>query len=197
MAKGIYYQEGKTLDYYNSGGTAIAAGTIVVIGARVGIVADTIAAGKTGAAYIEGVFKLPLAATAEAIVAQGTKIYIDGSQEATTTAGSNTLAGFLAKAIAVGDTYAIVKINASDLDTDTKVTVVDALTSESATSALSAAQGKVLKDAQDALDVRVTAEEARVAANQSASTEATNPTVAEFNALLASLKAAGLMAADS
>lgn len=34
-------------------------------------------------------------------------------------------------------------------------------------------------------------------ANQAASVEATNPTVAEFNALLAKLKAAGLMVADA
>ena len=36
-----------------------------------------------------------------------------------------------------------------------------------------------------------------VAANQAESVETTNPTVAEFNALLAKLKDAGLMAADA
>lgn len=69
----------------------------------------------------------------------------------------------------------------------TTATIVDALTSTDATKALSAKQGKVLKDALDA----------KVAANQAASVEETSPTVAEFNALLAALKAADLMAADA
>lgn len=43
------------------------------------------------------------------------------------------------------------------IDTDTKVTVNNTLTSTSTTEALSAAQGKVLKDALDALSARVTA----------------------------------------
>ena len=68
----------------------------------------------------------------------------------------------------------------------TALTAVNALDSESTTAPLAAAQGKVLKDALDA----------KVAANQADSTEKTSPTVAEFNALLAALKAAGLMVAD-
>ena len=39
--------------------------------------------------------------------------------------------------------------------------------------------------------------DAKVAANQAASVAVTSPTVAEFNALLVKLKAAGLMAADA
>jgi len=65
------------------------------------------------------------------------------------------------------------------------VPVVDALDSTSATSALSAKQGKVLNDAIAA----------KTAANQADST-ATEVAglVTDFNALLAKLKAAGLMA---
>ena len=37
---------------------------------------------------------------------------------------------------------------------------------------------------------------AKLIANQAASTEATSPTTAEFNALLTKLKASGLMVAD-
>jgi hypothetical protein len=67
--------------------------------------------------------------------------------------------------------------------------VVDALNSTSASSALSAKQGKVLKDALDL-------ETAKVAANQADSTaEALATLVTDFNALLAKLVAAGLMAA--
>jgi len=68
----------------------------------------------------------------------------------------------------------------------TTATIVDNLTSTDINKALSANQGKVLKDAIDA----------KVAANQAASVEVSYPTVAEFNALLTKLKAAGLMVAD-
>ena len=63
--------------------------------------------------------------------------------------------------------------------------IVDALTSTSATSALSAKQGKVLSDSLTA----------KTAANQ-ADSEATDVAglVTDFNALLAKLIAAGLMA---
>ncbi|MFA6717911.1 MAG: hypothetical protein WCS15_02405 [Prevotella sp.] len=75
--------------------------------------------------------------------------------------------------------------------------VVDTLVSESTTSALSAAQGKALKDTADTLATTVAGKiTASAAANQAASTEATNPTVAEFNTLLAALKTAGLMVGD-
>jgi len=80
----------------------------------------------------------------------------------------------------------------------TTATIVDNLTSTDATKALSAKQGKVLKDAASALTTTVDGKlTATIAANQAASTETTNPTVAEFNTLLAALKAAGLMAADA
>lgn len=64
---------------------------------------------------------------------------------------------------------------------------VDSLASDSATTPLSANQGKVLKDAADL----------KVAANQADSVEADSPTTAEFNGLLAKLKAAGLMVDDA
>jgi hypothetical protein len=65
--------------------------------------------------------------------------------------------------------------------------VVDALDSTSATSALSANQGKVLNDALTA----------KTAASQEDSTAAdVAGLVTDFNALLAKLKAAGLMAAE-
>lgn len=65
--------------------------------------------------------------------------------------------------------------------------IVDALNSTSAASALSAKQGKVLNDS-------ITA---KTAANQADSTAADAAgLVTDFNALLAKLKAAGLMAAE-
>lgn len=79
----------------------------------------------------------------------------------------------------------------------TTATIVDSLTSTDTDKALSAAQGKALKDAADTLAMTVSDKlTATAAANQADSTEETSPTVAEFNALLAALKASGLMVAD-
>lgn len=98
----------------------------------------------------------------------------------------------------------------------TTASIVDNLTSTDTDKALSANQGKVLKTLADAkvatasivnnltaggVAVPLSAEQGktlagRVAANQAASVEVATPTVAEFNALLAKLKTAGLMVAD-
>lgn len=76
--------------------------------------------------------------------------------------------------------------------------IVDNLTTSDAAKALSAKQGKALKDTADALALTVGGKlTATAAANQADSTETTSPTVAEFNALLAKLKAAGIMVDDT
>lgn len=75
--------------------------------------------------------------------------------------------------------------------------VVNNLTTTAAGKALDARQGKTLKDAADALAITVSGKlTATAAANQADSTEENSPTTAEFNALLAKLTAAGLMAAE-
>lgn len=99
----------------------------------------------------------------------------------------------------------------------TTATIVDNVTSTDADKALSANQGKVLKGLIDGkvatsaivndlttggADVPLSAEQGkilagRVAENQADSEEDNTPTVTEFNALLAKLKAAGLMEADA
>lgn len=53
-----YVQEGKTIDYTN-GGSAIAAGDVVVVGEQIGVALGDIANGETGAVALEGVFDLP------------------------------------------------------------------------------------------------------------------------------------------
>lgn len=87
--------------------------------------------------------------------------------------------------------------NGATVEGTVSAAVVDSLVSTSATSALSAKQGKVLKDAADALAVTVGGKlTATTAANQADSTAADVPgVVADLNALLAKLIAAGLMAA--
>ena len=99
----------------------------------------------------------------------------------------------------------------------TTATIADNLTTNDATKALSAKQGVAIKTLVDAkiatsaivndlttggAAVPLSAEQGktlagRVAENQAASVEASTPTVTEFNALLAKLKAAGLMTDDA
>lgn len=99
----------------------------------------------------------------------------------------------------------------------TTATIVDNVTSTDKDKALSANQGKVLKNLIDGkvatsaivndlttggVAVPLSAEQGkilagRVAENQADSEEDSTPTVTEFNALLAKLKAAGLMEADA
>lgn len=112
MAKATYYQRGETFDYKNTGASTIEAGTILVIGSRVGVAGADIPAGEVGTVHVEGCYWINLAAAAAAAVDQGTLIYLNEDLAATTTATDNTLAGYLAAPIAIGDTKALVKLNA-------------------------------------------------------------------------------------
>lgn len=82
----------------------------------------------------------------------------------------------------------------------TTATLVDNLTSTDATKALTAKQGKVLKDT---INAKYTAADATTAVAGLVKQSATvaeavgaNPTAAEFKALLDALKTAGIMAAN-
>lgn len=80
----------------------------------------------------------------------------------------------------------------------TTATIVDALTSDDATKALSAKQGKALKTAVDAKYTAANATEAAAGlvkmAGNVALADGASPTKAEFDALITALIAAGLMA---
>lgn len=54
-----YIQDGNVLDYTNTSGSTIAAGTPVVIGNIIGVALADIANNATGAMQISGVFTLP------------------------------------------------------------------------------------------------------------------------------------------
>jgi hypothetical protein len=73
-----------------------------------------------------------------------------------------------------------------------------------ATETVSGGVKATTKGAGDTVEVKIDGTSGKMyvptyakAANQAASTEATSPTVIEFNALLTKLKAAGLMVADA
>ncbi|WP_313752533.1 DUF2190 family protein [Mixta calida] len=88
-----YQQDGKTLDYQNTGASNIHSGDAVAVGALVGVAHDDIPAGHQGVLHTAGVFVLPKAAEA---VTVGQKLYLaDGKLTAAAGAAEtpNTLAG--------------------------------------------------------------------------------------------------------
>lgn len=73
-------QEGKTLDYANSSGSAIEAGSVVVVGQQIGIAVCDIANGESGPLAMEGVFTV--AKVSAAVIAAGESVIWDTSASA-------------------------------------------------------------------------------------------------------------------
>ena len=63
MAKN-HVQPGKVLDYVNTTGAAIASGSVVVVGALLGVALVDIPVGATGSVAVDGVFSVPKVAGA-------------------------------------------------------------------------------------------------------------------------------------
>ena len=104
------YQEGSTIDH--TPGSALTAGDVVVIGERIGVAVNDIAAGAKGALAIEGVFAFPKASSGA--INDGTLLYWDvADQEATTDAdsGTNKQIGYSVYDAADGATTVYAKIN--------------------------------------------------------------------------------------
>jgi predicted RecA/RadA family phage recombinase len=109
MAKN-YIQEGDVLDY-TAGGAAVAAGAVVLMGKRLGVILRDIAALATGSASVNGVWQIAKLSTD--VVAQGDLLYWDAANgRLTTTAGTNVLAGYAASAAGASTTTVNIKINA-------------------------------------------------------------------------------------
>lgn len=84
-----YIQPGERLVYSNSGDEDVISGTLLVIGALVGVADSDIPAGQSGTAGISGVWRLPKGAGA---ITQGAAVYAaDGKISATS--GGGTFAG--------------------------------------------------------------------------------------------------------
>lgn len=104
-----FVQIGDVLDY--TPGSAVSSGAVVVMGVRVGIAVADIAANATGAVRVKGVVELAKLSTDTP--AQGALLYWDaGNSRLTTTAGSNVLAGYAAKAAGNGATTVWLHLNA-------------------------------------------------------------------------------------
>ncbi|WP_445289668.1 DUF2190 family protein [Variovorax atrisoli] len=104
-----FIQPGDVLDYTASAN--VAAGAVVVMGARVGIAVADIAAGESGPVRVKGVVELAKLSTDA--ISQGALVYWDADDfRLTTTASGNTLAGYAAKAAAASTTTVWLHLNA-------------------------------------------------------------------------------------
>ena len=103
-------QDGKMIDYTNSTGSTIASGDVVVLpGVGIAVAAADILPTETGTVCLEGVHSLTKAAGGGTALAQGARVYWDGTK-ITATASTNTLAGFVTKAALDADVLVEVKL---------------------------------------------------------------------------------------
>lgn len=111
MAKATQFvQNGKVLDYTNSGSSAIGYLDIIPGTDKIFVAAEAIAIGATGGMYSEGVFELP--AKAADVFTIGQKLYYSATDGITSTATSNVLAGYAVEAKAATVATVKLKINA-------------------------------------------------------------------------------------
>ena len=103
-----FVQDGKVLDYTNSGSSAIGYLEIVPGTDKIFVAAEAIAVGATGGLHSEGVFELP--AKAADVFTFGQKLYFSATDGITSTATSNVPAGFAVAAKAATVTTVKVKI---------------------------------------------------------------------------------------
>lgn len=92
-----YIQRGETLNYTAT--TAVAVNEVVNLGSRIGVAADNIAKGTTGAVHVVGVFSFPVA-DGETFT-QGQAVYWNGTA-ITATADKNTPAGYVFETLTNG-----------------------------------------------------------------------------------------------
>ncbi len=103
-----FYAKGTRMNYVNSTGSAIAAGTVLVVEDVAGVAEAAIPNGATGALSIEGVFDF----VSSAAVAQGGVVYMDSSTKAVTgTSAPGLLAiGFALNAVTASGKTVHVKL---------------------------------------------------------------------------------------
>lgn len=104
--KAIYWQKGEALDY--TAAEAVANGSVVSLGARIGIAAGDIPAGGTGTVHVEGVFKLAKAASTA--IDQGAAVFYDAESDVITATEGGIPAGYAAAPAAADDPVVLVKL---------------------------------------------------------------------------------------
>ena len=95
MSKAEYWQRGESIDYKNTGSSAIEANSVIVLGKRVGVAGMTIQPGETGSLHVKGVFRFE---KDDSEITAGAEVYVTAAGKMTTTASGNTAAGFATEA---------------------------------------------------------------------------------------------------
>lgn len=113
-----FIYDGKTLNWTNGTGSAVTAGSPVVVGNIIGVAATDIANGATGVLAIEGVFELPKVDGASGhAIGQGEKVLFDVSAgkfdlaTATPATGDVSVCCVAAEAAVTTATVAKIKLN--------------------------------------------------------------------------------------
>ncbi len=107
MAKtAVYVQKGEALDYRNTTENAIPAGTVVLLGKRMGVAGCEIPAGGLGSVHVTGVFEIPKKSNVE-LKAWDNVVFTeaDGIDKAT-----GDVMGYAVAASAASATTALVKL---------------------------------------------------------------------------------------
>ena len=105
MSKAEYWQRGESIDYKNTGSSAIEANSVIVLGKRVGVAGMTIQPGL----HVKGVFRFE---KDDSEITAGAEVYVTAAGKMTTTASGNTAAGFATEAAKAAETSVLVNINA-------------------------------------------------------------------------------------
>lgn len=171
-----FVQDGKIIEYANAGSAILSGAVVAISGIGCGVALQDIAATTgVGSVAFEGIYSIPKVAGA---VSFGARVYWNGTA-ATTTASTNTLIGFCAKAALSGDANVIVKLMVLG-DTDP-----GQLTQAAFVAPLGSTSNLVGVDGTGSNAAPVVGTESRLDAIE-----------AKVDAALASLVAAGLMAAS-
>ncbi len=109
MAKGTYIHKGDIIDYVNGGASAIEYNEVIPLVTRIGIAAEKISVGATGAVRAVGVFELP--SVNNAAFSVGDQLYWDAAAgNLTKTSSGNTPAGWATESKLTAGTTARIKI---------------------------------------------------------------------------------------
>lgn len=184
MVTAVPYQDGKIINYTNSGEVAIAYNEIVEIGDRIAIANQSIEVGAEGGLRLEGVYGLP--AGSSSTYAVGDDVYWDAENSViTSTPGALPIAGMITEPKISGTTIAYVKLGPQTKDSD------------SSAIGLLGELDDLTTTVKDSAVLAINEINAKVATHQADSTATeVSGIVADFNTLLGKLQAAGLMASS-
>lgn len=175
------YAHGERIQFIAPAG-GVVSGTPYLLGSILGIPVTSAAENEISVLDVEGVFEITK--DAPLVIAQGAKVYWNNTdKEITTTAAGNTFAGWAYVAAASADTTVLVKLGLeSGVSTAGTATVIAALGTTTDLTAI-AATFSDLAAARTAVNTLKTETETRL-----------DTIEAKVDAILAALKAAGLMA---